>query len=199
MPFRSVTNVLGELRNSHNDLNTKGRRRKGTLLEIFVEPSKKKIYPGGESKLRETQNETTAQNLPIISTTQSMESPTYELSGKLLPTTTTEEMDKIKSTCYEGSLEEFSVDDQQCADATLLSTSGEGVQLVEMASLSEEERYGDLLESLIASVSPDELLFKLSIGNEIPENFAPLDQEEQMISQAQDAVGLPDKLATITA
>ena len=168
-------------------------------MEIFVEPSKKKIYPGGESKLRETQNETTAQNLPRTSTTQPMESPTYELSEKLLPTTTTKEMDKIKSTCYEGSLEEFSVDDQQCADATLLSTSGEGVQLVEMASLSEEERYGDLLESLIASVSPDELLFKLSIGNEIPENFAPLDQEEQMISQAQDAVGLPDKLATITA
>merc|ERR1712004_126835 len=65
----------------------------------------------------------------------------------------------------------------QQQSAGQLSVEGDGIaancseRAKEESCILEEERYGDLLESLIASVSPDELLFKHSIGNEIPENF----------------------------
>ena len=195
--------MLGELRNIHKKVKETKRKRKRMLLEIFSEPSKKKICRRDESKngnKMQGLNQSCALQQPSTSTTICNDS-----SGKLSPLLRTEGMENL-----EELLEEFT-GDQNPSDASenqqysspqlkLGNQSADYSQSVEEKGLiREEERYGDLLENLIASVSPDELLFKLSIGNEIPETFAPLDKEEQPMFGTQGALNQPDIMKPATS
>ena len=196
--------MLGELRNVHVEANVKKRKRR--LLEIFIEPSKNKMCRRDESKCGDTIQGLDPLNpsslLPGTSPMTSNESPVTcnDFDGMLLPSSRSEELENL------GELLEGFTGGQHPGDTSenqqysgpqlnLRNHPSDCSQSVEEGSLiQEEERYGDLLENLIASVSPDELLFKLSIGNEIPEDFAPLDRKERPMFVTRGAPIQPDNL-----
>lgn len=192
--LRSVSNMSRELRMVHVEANVK--KRKGKLLEIFIEPSRRKISRRDESKvtIQGLDPVNPSCTLPGTFPTTLNESPVScnEVDGKLLPSLRSEEMENLGE-LLEGFTSGQQPENQQHSGPQIYPADcsqfvGEG------SPIKEEERYGDLLENLIASVSPDELLFKLSIGNEIPEDFAPLDREEQPVSVTQGALNPPDNL-----
>jgi len=190
--------MLGELRNFH--VEAKEKRRKRRLLEISIEPSKKRICRRDESKSIRGLSTSCTLDLPGTFPTTSNESPVScnKSDGKFSPSWRSEENENLGEL-----LEGFTTGQQQqlCenqhSDPQLKLTIHPAAcsQFVGVESIiQEEERYGDLLENLIASVSPDELLFKLSIGNEIPEDFAPSDREERPVLETQGALNSPNNL-----
>ena len=150
--------MLKELRNNliHETHNSKHMKRKRTCLDITVEPAKKKIHSEKEGKIYNT-----ATN-KIFQDTHNKETNHWKVD--FVP--------EIIEVCQGHEIGRI-----QQQSAGQLSEEEDGIaancseRAKEESCILEEERYGDLLESLIASVSPDELLFKHSIGNEIPENF----------------------------
>ena len=192
--------MLGELRTVQEETNVKKRQRKRRLLEILIEPFPKKIYHTDENTTGDTTqglNPSCTPDPPGASTTTSNESLVIcnELSGKPSPPLKTEDMESLEE-LLEGftGVQQLSNDssENQQYSSPQLKLRNHPADVEEESVILEEERYGDLLENLIASVSPDELLFKLSIGNEIPENFAPLDNEEQQIFATRGALNRLD-------